>query len=103
MRCRALVLLILATGAIAQNAPKPARQPEPKSATVPFTLDHNRIIIEVSIPLSDGTTQRVRAWVDNGNPEPYMSRQASGLAGGLILCEGQLCSKIPPAEMVIGA
>ena len=101
MRCRALVVLILATSAIAQNAPKPARQPEPKSATVPFTLDHNRIVIDVSIPLSDGTTQRVRAWVDNGNPELYMSRMLSGRTGGWMSCDGQLCSAAPPAEINI--
>jgi hypothetical protein len=102
MRCRALIALILTTVAIAQNAPKPARKPEPKSVTVPFTLDHNRVIIEVSVPLSDGTTRHVHAGVDNGNPELYMSRRVSGLAGGLTICEGQLCSGTPPAEMIIG-
>jgi hypothetical protein len=99
MRCRTLIVLILATLAIAQNPPKLASS---KSVTVPFTLDHNRIIIEVRIPLSDGSTQPTRAWVDNGNPELYMSRRASGLAGGLMICMGQLCSKIPPTEMIIG-
>jgi len=38
------------------------------SATVPVTLDHNRIIITVGIYLPNGKMERVRAWVDNGNP-----------------------------------
>lgn len=44
-------------------------QEKPKSVTVPITLDHNRTIIDVHLPLPDGTTKRVRGWVDNGNPE----------------------------------
>jgi len=54
------VLLIL-TAALAAQTPKPV--------TVPITLDHNRTIIDVYLPLPDGQTKRVRAWVDNGNPE----------------------------------
>ena len=42
-------------------------QEKPKSVTVPITLDHNRTIIDVYLPLPDGTTKRVRGWVDNGN------------------------------------
>jgi hypothetical protein len=101
MRCKTVIALILTTVAIAQNAPTSARQPEPKSATVPFTLDHNRIVIEVSIPLSNGTTQRVRAWVDNGNPELYMSRMLFERTGGSMSCDGQLCSATPPAAINI--
>jgi len=44
-------------------------QEKPKPVTVPITLDHNRTIIDVYLPLPDGTTKRVRGWVDNGNPE----------------------------------
>src|SRR5215469_2702662 len=40
-----------------------------KLVTVPIPLDHNRTIIDVYLPLPDGTTKRVRGWVDNGNPE----------------------------------
>ena len=102
MRCGALVVLILATAAIAQNAPKPARQSEPKSATVPFTLDHNRIVIDVSVPLSNGTTQRVRAWVDNGSPDLHLSPGLALLTGGSVSCDGQLCTVTPPMAMSIG-
>jgi hypothetical protein len=101
MRCTAFIFLILTTVANAQNAPKLARQSEPKSVTVPFTLDHNRILIEVSIPLSDGTTQRVHAWIDNGNPELYISRKLFEHTGGSMSCDGQLCSAAPPAAINI--
>jgi len=102
MRCRALAVLILTAFSIAQNAPKPAPRPEPKSVTVPFTLDHNRIIIEATIPLSNGTTQRVHAWVDNGNPDLHMSDRLALLTGGSVSCDGQLCSATPPMDMSIG-
>jgi hypothetical protein len=48
-------------------------QPTPKAVTVPITLDHNRTIIDVYLPLPDGKTKRVRGWVDNGNPELWMT------------------------------
>jgi hypothetical protein len=44
-------------------------QPALKSVTVPITLDHNRTIVDVYLPLPDGKTKRVRAWVDTGDPE----------------------------------
>jgi hypothetical protein len=50
----ALALILLAGVAFAQTA-----------ATVPITLDHNRIIIDVRFPMPDGSTTRVRAWVNN--------------------------------------
>jgi hypothetical protein len=59
------VVLGLAASLLAQTAPK--------SATVPVTLDHNRTIIDVRLPLPDGKTTRVRAWVDSGNPELWIT------------------------------
>ncbi|MGA8235456.1 MAG: hypothetical protein WB918_02980, partial [Candidatus Sulfotelmatobacter sp.] len=95
----ALLLLIVCSAALAQSTPKLASQPGPKSVTVPFKLSHNRVILDVDLRLSDGTTQRVLAWVDNGNPDLYMSRR---LAVGAFSCDGQLCSATPPMEMNIG-
>jgi hypothetical protein len=37
------------------------------SATVPFTLDHNRVIVEVGLARPDGSLRRAAAWVDTGN------------------------------------
>lgn len=48
-------------------------QTTPNSVTVPITLDHNRIIIDVRFPLADGSSKRVRAWVDNGNPDMWIT------------------------------
>jgi hypothetical protein len=50
-----------------------AAQPAPKAVTVPITLDHNRTIIDVYLQLPDGKPKRVRAWVDNGNTELWMT------------------------------
>jgi hypothetical protein len=98
----ALQFLILTTAALAQNSPKLAPQPEPQSVTVPITLDHNRAVIDVGVPLHNGTTQRVHAWVDNGNPDLYMSQRVLELTGGSLSCDGQLCSATPPVQMNIG-
>src|SRR5215469_16089539 len=54
-------------------------QTAPQSATVPVTLDHNRIIIDVLLPLPDGTQKRVRAWVDNGNADLWLDEHVAKL------------------------
>ena len=74
---------------------------ESKSVTVPITFDHDRIIIDVDVPLTDGSTKRVRAWVDNGDPEQWVSSRVStwlGLALGN--CDGQVCSAKSPTPRV---
>lgn len=97
MRCRAFVVLILSTSAIAQSATKPA--PQPQSVTVPIRLDHNRIIIDVGIPLTNGTTERVHAWIDNGDPDLWMSKSVAALMGLTIICNGQICGATLPPEV----
>ncbi|HYW40672.1 MAG TPA: hypothetical protein VE957_21405 [Terriglobales bacterium] len=99
----ALVVLILTTAVLAQNAPTS----QPKSVTVPITLDQNRVLIDVDLPLPGGSTERVRGWVDNGNPDLYMSQRVAGLMGLTISCNGQICSGTPKSpgvllEVVIG-
>jgi hypothetical protein len=91
MPCWALVFLLLTT-AVAQ-----------KSVTVPVTLDHNRVVIDVDLPLPDGTTQRVRAWVDNGNPDMYLSRRVATVLGLNVTCGEKECSAPPPHEIMIGS
>lgn len=97
-----LSVLILTTVVLAQTSPELAPQHEPKSVTVPIRLSHNRIIIDVDIPLSNGKTERVHACVDNANPDLYLSRRLASLIGGSISCDGQRCSATPPAEMNVG-
>ncbi|MGC2403130.1 MAG: hypothetical protein WA510_25300 [Acidobacteriaceae bacterium] len=89
---------------LAQSAPQiqgPSHT-EPMSVTVPITLDHNRVVIDVDLRLHDGTTQRVRAWVDNGDPDLYLSRRLAELTGGSISCDRQLCTSTPPVEIDVG-
>jgi hypothetical protein len=85
--------LIVSCTAFAQSAPK--------SATVPITLDHNRVVIDVFLPLPDGTNKRVRAWVDSGNSEMAMSQRVAALLGP-VNCDKQDCTAKPPSEILIG-
>jgi hypothetical protein len=65
----ALIVLLLAVTCAAQPT------------TVPVTLDHNRIIIDVYLPLPDGTQKRVRGWLDNGNADLWVSERVGKLMG----------------------
>ncbi|MBA3916407.1 MAG: hypothetical protein H0X25_21700 [Acidobacteriales bacterium] len=58
-----------AGGAPSQNAAHAGKT----STTVPITFDHNRVIIDVRFRLPDGTMKRVRAWVNNGNAQMWIT------------------------------
>lgn len=96
---------MVTTHAFAQDAAEPSTpavsQAEPKSVTVPITLDHYRIVIDGSLALADGTGTRVRVWVDNGNPEMEMSRRVASLLGLNVQCDDKACSAPPPPEITI--
>ncbi len=70
--------------------------------TVPATIDHNRVVIQAVLRLPDGSSETVRAWVDNGNPDLYLSRRLATLLSLPLKCGDQDCSSPPPAEIVIG-
>ena len=93
-----LALFLLGSLSFAQTAPPP----EPKSVTVPITFDHNRIIIDVYLQLPDGSTKRIRGWVDNGNPDLMLSRRVATLLGLNVTCNDKECSAPPPQEITIG-
>jgi hypothetical protein len=95
MTCQRLVaaVLVFAISALCQQPPK--------VVTVPITLDHNRIVIDVFLPLPDGTSKRVRAWVDSGSSELMMSQRIAGLLGP-VNCEDQSCNATAPRELTIG-
>jgi hypothetical protein len=109
MRFSAIVLAIvavLAASASAQEAPKAAA--EPKFVTTPITLDHDRVIIDVYIPLTDGSTKRFRGWVDTGDSEMHVSPRVAKLMNLSVSCEGQNCVGKPSApngipEILIGS
>src|SRR5512132_4329161 len=72
----------------------------PRVITVPATIDHNRVVIQAGLRLPDGSTETVRAWVDNGNPDLYLSRRLATLLSLPVKCGDQECSSPPPAEIV---
>jgi hypothetical protein len=95
-----VVLPLLMASAFAQNTSKV--DPGPNAVTVPVTLDHNRVVIDVYLPLPDGLTKRVRGWIDNGDTDVWMSRQAATLMGLAVTCDDKECSAPPPAAITIG-
>lgn len=94
-----LFVTALSCAALGQNA---------KSTTVPITLDHNRIIIDVHIGLADGTDRRVRGWVDTGNPDLWMSERLANKVGLQLTGEpqpalaGQKRLAPAPKEITVG-
>jgi hypothetical protein len=102
----ACVCLLLAT-ATAQNPVRSPQQTDQSSVTVPMTLDHNRVMIDVEIPQPDGANKRVQGWVNNGDPDQRMSQNVAAAMGLSISCDGQVCSGKPnpqtaPFELLIG-
>jgi hypothetical protein len=91
---RAWAVLVLSPLVSAQKTP-------PTPLTVPAIIDHNRVVIEVELPLPDGSTERVHAWVDNGNPELNMSHRLATLLGLAVTCGNEECSSSPPHELII--
>jgi hypothetical protein len=94
------VVLALTAALLAQTAPK--------SVTVPVTLDHNRTIVDVRLPLPDGKTTRVRAWVDTGNPELWITADLAKKLGLVLAGDprptlyGKERASTVPAEMQVG-
>ena len=96
------ICLFIASGLILSTSLLVA-QPPAKAVTVPVTLDHNRIVIDVYVPLKDGTTKRVRGLVDTGSSSLMLSERLAKLAGGTFICSGQRCSVMDiPSEIQIG-
>src|SRR5208282_6757890 len=91
MRLRTLLALAFVTTAAAQAKP----------VAVPITLDHDRVVIDVYLPLPDGTTKRIRGWVDNGNADLTMSRRAATLLGLNVTCDDKACTAPSPAAITL--
>lgn len=67
MRAAMLVAMIVMLGGSMPGSAQ-SSQPPPRAVTLPFTLDHNRMIVEVGFVKPDGTIRKASAWVDTGNP-----------------------------------
>ncbi len=81
---------------------KPASQAEPTAVTVPAAIDHNRIVINADVRRPDGSSEHIHVWVDNGNPDLYLSRQLATQLGLAVSCNDEECSSPPPREINIG-
>lgn len=81
---------------------KTAPHQQPTAITLPAAIDHNRVIINVTLTLPDGSSQTVRAWVDHGNPDLYISRRVASLLGLPVTCNDQECSSPPPKQIAVG-
>ena len=80
-----------------------AQTTSPHSATVPITLDHNRIIIDVYFPMPDGSKTRVRGWVDPGDTKISIT-EALAKKLGLAISEGKPDERTSqaPRELLVG-
>ena len=76
--------------------------PDAKAVTVSATIDHNRIVIRADLRLPNGSVETIGAWVDNGNPDLYLSRRLATVLGLEVKCGDQECTAPPPSELVIG-
>lgn len=98
------VCLSLCNSVYAGEKSRPSTNP---AVTVPVTIDHNRAVINVGVPLKDGSIQSIHAWVDNGDPDLWMSKRVAELLGVSVSCGGQTCTghsnpQRPTTEIMIG-
>ncbi|MBE0646783.1 MAG: hypothetical protein IH596_03255 [Bacteroidales bacterium] len=49
--------------------------------TVPFTLDHNRMLVDGKIQRNDSTWRKAVLWVDTGNPDLFLSPELANDLG----------------------
>jgi hypothetical protein len=99
---RSVIASCLLLCGLALGQEKAAPQPETKSVTMPATIDHNRVVIDVDILLPSNSWQSIHAWVDNGNPDLYLSRRVATLLGLAVTCGDQECTAPPPPRIAIG-
>ena len=94
-------LLLLLCGHVAALGNKDAANTN-VAVIVPATIDHNRVVIRGDLRLPDGSTEAIRVWVDNGNPELNLSRRVAAMLGLAVKCGAQECSSPPPSAVDIG-
>jgi hypothetical protein len=94
----AIILCLLSFDAPSQHAAH-AQSPPPASVTVPFILDHNRMLVDVEIQRADGTWRTARLWVDTGEPRFSMS-EALARDLGIDLSKLADNPEVPPPAQV---
>jgi hypothetical protein len=72
------------------------------SVTVPFILDHNRMLVEAEFQRKDGSWRKALLWVDTGNPE-FLISKSFARDMGIGIDTGIAKQEIsPPANVRIG-
>ena len=99
---RLWIVLFLLTVCGSARAQDKTLSSEAAPVTVPATLNHNRVVIAAELPLPNGSTQKVRVWVDNGNADLCLSRRLATLLALPVTCTDQECASPPPPEMMVG-
>jgi hypothetical protein len=79
-----------------------AREKAATSVTVPFILDHNRMLIDAQVQRKDGSWRTARLWVDTGNPRFFMSEALARDLGVDLSAIGENPMVPPPAGVRIG-
>ncbi len=72
------------------------------SVTIPFILDHNRMLLDAEIMRKDGSWRKARLWVDTGNPDFFISGRLARDLGIDLPAEGKNAEIAPPAGVRIG-
>jgi len=80
----------------------PAQETAVKSVTVPFILDHNRMLVDVEIQRADGTWRTARLWVDTGNPSFYIDEALARDLGTDLSAISSNSNVPPPVGVRIG-
>lgn len=103
----ALLICLLPLRASAQEKAPPrqaaaSHEAAPSSVTVPFILDHNRMLVDMEIQRADGTWRTARIWIDTGEPRFSMSEALARDLG--IDLSGLESSPLvpPPANVRLG-
>jgi Aspartyl protease len=96
---RGAMVLVSAFLSVTLNNPLPAQT---APVTVPVTLDHNRIVIDLYVPLSDGTSKRVRGLIDTSQSDLEISLRVQQLLNKNLNCETGWCKGSGPSHVTIG-
>ena len=72
------------------------------SVTVPFTLDHNRMLIQAEFLTPTGSWLPVRLWVDSGNPELLLASRCAADLGTPVPADSASLPVSAPAGLRIG-
>ena len=93
----ALLFVLMLFAALPLPAQKGAEGPG--VVTVPFILDHNRMLVEAEIQRKDGSWRKALLWVDTGNPD-FLISEALALELGIMPDTGKAAPEIPAPENV---